>query len=342
MNYRGSYRKLLGNSKSAVVGAIEIYNKPRFEYRDECFVILLINGWELLLKSLLSKANQSIYYKKRRKEPYRTLSWSDALNRLDSRRIWPAGAPALLAVRRNLELLTVYRDNAVHYYNERNFGVLVYSLAQTSIVNYRDVLETGFGRSLGDEITWHLLPLGLTPPVDPLEYLRDASTNPGSHQAVSDFLRLLSEATEELEAAEIDTGRLLTIFKVSLQSAKKISQADVIVGVGDGGDGAARETVVVRPLDPNRSHPLFQKHIVEEIGNNLHDVKFTGYTFQAIAWQHQLKANVTYCWVDEETQRPRWSRDVLVFLRGLTREEIVTALAHYKTRPRSSAIPEAA
>lgn len=334
MNYRGSYRKLLGNSTAAVVGAIEIYNKPRFEYRDECFVILLVNGWELLLKSLLSKSNQSIYYKKRRGQPYRTLGWGDALNRLESRTLWPASAPALLAVRRNLELLTVYRDNAVHYYNEPNFGVLVYSLAQTSIVNYRDVLEPGFGRSLGDEITWHLLPLGLTPPVDPLDYLRDASTNAVAGQAVGDFIKLLSDATRELEAANIDTGRLLTIFKVSLQSTKKITEADVVVGVAGGDGDGARETVVVRPLDPNRSHPLFQKHIVEAIGSELAGVKFSSYTFQAIAWQHQLRANPTYCWVDEETQRPRWSNDVLTFLRGLTREEIVAALAQYKDRPK--------
>jgi hypothetical protein len=35
-----------------MVAAIEIYNKPRFEYRDEVFAILLLNAWELLLKAL--------------------------------------------------------------------------------------------------------------------------------------------------------------------------------------------------------------------------------------------------------------------------------------------------
>jgi hypothetical protein len=47
VNYRGSYRRLLANSKSAMVGAIEIYNKPRFDYRDEVFVLLLVNAWEM-------------------------------------------------------------------------------------------------------------------------------------------------------------------------------------------------------------------------------------------------------------------------------------------------------
>ena len=46
MNYQGSYRKLLENSKAALMAAIEVYNKAAFSYRDECAVILLLNAWE--------------------------------------------------------------------------------------------------------------------------------------------------------------------------------------------------------------------------------------------------------------------------------------------------------
>jgi len=65
MNYRGSYRKLLGNAKAAMMAAIEIYNKPAFRYPDECVVILLLNAWELILKAALSKNGKSIFYPKR-------------------------------------------------------------------------------------------------------------------------------------------------------------------------------------------------------------------------------------------------------------------------------------
>jgi len=41
-----------------MLAAIEIYNKPQIEYRDECFVILLMNAWELFLKAILSKNKQ--------------------------------------------------------------------------------------------------------------------------------------------------------------------------------------------------------------------------------------------------------------------------------------------
>ncbi|WP_373692440.1 DUF3644 domain-containing protein [[Mycobacterium] kokjensenii] len=68
VNYRGSSRRLLGNSMSAMLAAIEIYNKPRFPYRDEVAVVMLINARELILKAVLSKSGSSIYYPKRRQE----------------------------------------------------------------------------------------------------------------------------------------------------------------------------------------------------------------------------------------------------------------------------------
>jgi hypothetical protein len=57
----------------------------------------------------------------------------------------------------NLELLANYRDNAVHFYNVQDFGVLIYALAQTSIVNLRDLLDKAFNIDLGAEINWNLL-----------------------------------------------------------------------------------------------------------------------------------------------------------------------------------------
>lgn len=114
MNYRGSYRHLLNNATSAILAAVEIYNKPRIAYRNECVVILLLNAWELLLKALLSKNGKSIFYPKERKKSYRTVSLTDALAR--AQKDFPTSIP-MLPVQRNVELLETYRNNAVHFYN---------------------------------------------------------------------------------------------------------------------------------------------------------------------------------------------------------------------------------
>ncbi len=55
-SYRGYIMKsrskeMLDRAKAAMVAAVEIYNKPGFPYRAETFVILAINGWELLCKA---------------------------------------------------------------------------------------------------------------------------------------------------------------------------------------------------------------------------------------------------------------------------------------------------
>lgn len=59
--------------------------------------------------------------------------------------------------------------------------MVVYSLAQTSITNYRDVLRAVFDQELADEINWQLLPIGIEPPLDPVSYLRGATSRAGQH-----------------------------------------------------------------------------------------------------------------------------------------------------------------
>jgi hypothetical protein len=326
MNYRGSYRHLLRNGKAALLGAIEIYNKPRFDYRDECFVILLLNAWELVLKALLSRNRRTIFYPKKRKEPYRTLSWKDAM--VAGEQFFPKDLPAL-PVRRNLELLSTYRDNSVHFYNAPGFGSVIYALAQTSIVNLKDLLQKVFDVDLGTAITWQLLPLGLESPIDPIEYIsgHDEKTQ-HRNAAVRQFVSELGAAANEVQQARADTGRLLTVFKVKLESTKKIENAAVVVGVG-AAESVDGPLAVYKTVDPNITHPLRQKEIVAEIGT-LHGSTFSGHVFQAIVWKHELKAKGQYCRQAKEGVLTRYSRDVVAFVKRLTQADVEAALKDYR------------
>jgi len=329
MNYSGSYRRLLDNAKAAIIAAIEVYNKPTFTYRDECSVILLLNAWELLLKAVLSKNRASIYYPKKRNQSYKTYSWQDSL--LKARPYLP-GAIDSLPIRRNLELLGTYRDNAVHFYNAAGFEVLVYALLQTSIINFRDVLEKTFGQKLEEEVNWKLLPLGIEPPLDPLTYI-SSKAEPAKSSAVKQFLAELADATKEVTLAGSDTGRLLTIFNVKLESVKKVESADLVAGVGDpaGKDGPL---FVTRTQDPNITHPLRQREIVDAI-ESLHDRPFTQYTFQAIVWKHDLKSSRQYCWEAREGTLTKYSNDVLTFIKRLSSADVGAALTDYREHLRA-------
>lgn len=141
MNLKGSYRALCSNSKAAMLSAIEIYNKPQIAYRDECFVILMVNAWELLLKAILSKNKQRIFYPKDRGKHYRTFTIQDALNQVN-KYIPPAIQYEPIA--KNLAMMVNYRNDAIHFYNQTGFGVIIYGLAQTSIINFRDLMVSIF------------------------------------------------------------------------------------------------------------------------------------------------------------------------------------------------------
>ena len=326
MNYRGSYRHLVRNSKAAMLAAIEIYNKPCFDYRDECFSILLLNAWELLLKAMLSKNKSSIFYPKRRKQPYRTLSLTDALNNAIG--LFPKNLDPL-PVQKNLDLIRTYRDNSVHFYNSGGFAAVIYALAQTNIINFRDLLQGYFGVDLANDITWQLLPLGLRPPVDPISYIAGKSADKARKEpAVKQFLAELAKSVMETENARSDTGRLLTIFTVSLQSTKKIETADILVGIGTS-TGQEGPLVIHKPMDPNITHPLRQKEVLELVGN-LHDRYSSRFVFQAVSWKYSLNTMPHLCWKATEGVLTKYSNDVIQWLKTLTKKDIEVAMQEYK------------
>jgi hypothetical protein len=330
MNYRGSSRHLLRNAKSALLAAIEIYNKPGFSYRDECFVILLLNAWELILKALISKNGKSIYYRKKRGEPYKTLSVDDAFTMAE--KFFPKAVQSV-PVRNNIDLLSTYRDNSVHFYNEQNFGVVIYALAQTSIVNFKDLLKESFRIDLGEDITWQLMPIGLEPPIDPLLYISEgAKPVTSTSSAVKQFLTALAASIKEVESAQADTGRLLTIFRVSLQSVKKIEHADLTVGVtGSGVDPSAGPLVITKIKDPNVTHPLRQKDVLERVGN-LHGKKFTSHIFQAICYKFGFKEDQQYCWRATGGVLTRYSNDIVTRIQRISEDDVKDALLKYKQK----------
>ena len=320
---------LVGNSQAAVMAAIEIYNKPLFQYRDECTVILLLNAWELLLKAILVKHGESIYYPQKSKQPARTLSWKDAFSRAQAH--FPSTVAALPTAR-NLDLIASYRDKAVHFYNEKDMGLVVYSLSQTSIVNYGDVLYGLFDIDLASQINLRLLPLGTRPPIDAISFIQGGSQT-DEVSVTSQYLLELSQAAEELKSASQDTGRLLTIFNVMLESVKKIGEAEVTVGVGRNGT-EVNQTAIFRRQDPNESHPLRQKEVLEKI-DSVHGHPFTSYVFQAIVWKYKIRKYSQYFWRAKEGVLVRYSNDIVPFITRLTASDVEGATNDYREHLRS-------
>lgn len=325
MNLRGSYRALLNNSKAAMLAAIEIYNKPQMTYRNECFSILLVNAWELLLKAILSKNKQRIFYPKERNKPYRTFTIQDALSQ--AKDFFPPDIQ-YEPVAQNIDMLVTYRNNVIHFYNQKGFGIIIYGLAQTSIINYRDLIFSIFNVDIANEMTINLLPLSFGAQPDPIEFMQTTKDKP-SNKAVAQFLKEVSQATKILESQNFDTSRFLTVFKINFQSVKKISSADIIIGV-KGLTEDDKPLVVERRVDPNISHQIRRKDILEKIGNELNGIKFNAHTFEAIAWQYDLKSKKHLCWKSDFGETTRYSAEVIALLKRFSQDEINTALTGYR------------
>ena len=126
------YKAMLKKSAEAMLAGVEIYNKPRFDYREESFAILSINAWELLLKArilqLSSNKLSSLYIYEKQNKVDGTPSKRKKISRNRS------GAPRTLGllpsylklvdefgekleknIRTNLIALTEVRDNSVHF-----------------------------------------------------------------------------------------------------------------------------------------------------------------------------------------------------------------------------------
>jgi hypothetical protein len=173
------------------------------------------------------------------------------------------------------------------------------------------------------------MPLGMKPPVDPVQYISGKGRSGKQHRpAVRQFLSELLLATKEVDAANGDTGRLLTIFQINLQSTKKINEADVIAGIGSGTDGIG-PLFVDRSVDPNISHPLRQKDVIEKVGT-LHGKRLNQYLFQAIAWKHDLKNKKHLCWRDSAGTLTKYSNEVPAWLLRLSSKEVEDAITDYR------------
>lgn len=323
MNYFGSYRKLRDNSIAAMISMIEIYNKPSFEYREECVVLLAMNSWELLFKSILSKNKISIYRPKEKDKPFQTLNWFQAYDRVKS--LIPKKFSED-AVYHNLTAINTYRNNVVHFYNSPDFKVIIYSLLQSCILNYRDYLSHFFSVDLAACISWVLLPIGIKPPYNPIEYI--SKTREKRDPAVKQFLEEMQISVNKLNATNTDITKFFSVIKIKLESASKSQTPDIIAGITS---DQTKGPLVLKNIDPNKSHPLRQKEILESI-KSLHGITLNQPVFQAICWKFRIKEDPRLCWKDDRAPVTKYSTDVIGILKNLSKTDVEEAIQEYKQR----------
>lgn len=152
--------KMARASAAALLAAVEIYNKPSFEYREQTFAILMVNAWETLIKArVIQQGNekiQSIYRRDARSNRY-TRDYNNNPTTIDLHTaISRISVPN--DVKKNIEGIVVIRNRAMHLgMLAPNTSFQVLSFGSASVQNFVKLYTRWFRHSIHIP---YLLPVG--------------------------------------------------------------------------------------------------------------------------------------------------------------------------------------
>lgn len=210
------YKELLENSLAASLSAIEIYNKPDFKYRNETFVILIINAWELLLKAKIvrDKGRNALFikdggrYKMSRTGNRLTLEIRGAVNALELDNL----------ASDNLESLLEIRDTAIHFYNKDAIAYTIFALGAATLQNYQKLVKEWFGKDLS-QYNFYILPLGFKYSFKNFSTINLAKEPEALQNLLSQII-----TKQAAGAAEANGFYLVADIKAEVVSAKKMAE----------------------------------------------------------------------------------------------------------------------
>lgn len=173
---RSRSKELLDRAISAMLAAIETYNKPTFPYRVETFSILAINAWELLLKSkwLADHKNKSsslyVYEVRDKKDGGKSLKKYIKTTRSGNPFTHSMDYIARKLIDNksldqeawdNLQIVLELRDCSIHFYSHSPaMRVRLQEVGAACAKNFATAIRIWFSRDL-TEFELHLMPLAL-------------------------------------------------------------------------------------------------------------------------------------------------------------------------------------
>lgn len=214
---------LLRNSKSAMIAAIEIHNKPILAYRYEVSTMLIINSWELLLKAYIYKFLKDI---KLFEEDGKTKSFDKCIQY-----VFNSLGKNFQVIKESLDNLYKYRNKATHFYNE-NIDALLFSLIRANVGFYVEFINKHFAIDLSKETGLILLPIGFMKPFSPIDFLSNTSAISNSSKEVKDFIEGIIDSSKRLKLANIEES-ILVEYKMSLINEKNVNNADLVAAINN-------------------------------------------------------------------------------------------------------------
>lgn len=260
-------KTLLNNWISALFCAIEIHNKPKIEYRYPNVVIILLNSWELILKSYLYKI-------KNKKDILKKIVDSD----WNERYIWLTKCIKLVfwADDKNklyvnsIKLLNEYRNIVTHAFSD-DLDELIYSIITENVLLLWKFIKDNFWVDLWDyEENLVLLPIWIKKPFNPVDFLSNQSFIEWASRDVKDFINSIRDKWEELKNVWIEDWLLVT-FNMEIIWKSKVKNADFSIRIENESDiWFSRETTLritndrsAQPMRPMSLEELREEFSIE-------------------------------------------------------------------------------
>ena len=248
------YKLLVEKSLDACLAAIEIYNKPNFQYREEAFSILVINAWELLLKARIVQQNSGSLRSIEVREP--RVNKDGSKSKLQQRKLNRSGNSMTISLNRaaglvrsysangidvrcaeNLNLLQEIRDNAIHLYNvSPGLGKRIQEVGSATLKNFVAAAEKWFGIDVA-RYNFYLMPLAFHTPSEIVESLRSDK----QPKAVRRLLDHIEEA--ERQNPPNDDSMFSVTMEVQLKFVRTAGQDALPVRLVHGDPNAVAVTI---------------------------------------------------------------------------------------------------
>jgi Protein of unknown function (DUF3644) len=216
-------RSLLRNSRAALLAAIEIHNKPIFQYRYEVCTLLVINAWELLLKAFIRRnlPKVKIVLKDGTTKPF-----LDCLACVAS-----SLGKGFEVARYNLEVLYEYRNQVAHFF-PADIEPLLFALLRKNVSLYIGFLECHFGIELSNE-SLVLLPIGLgSAPASPLDFIAAKAQDSRASLEAKRLIGSITRSATELEAKGIQECIFVPVA-ISLINETRVKNSDIVAAINN-------------------------------------------------------------------------------------------------------------
>lgn len=277
-------KRLVDKSIEAFIMGLEIYNKPTIKYRIEGFSFFIINAWELMLKSVLLKREESIYFPDK---PDRTLSVDVVIRKIYTDKN--------TRIRLNLEKIIELRNISTHYITE-DYEIKYAPLFQACVLNYVNEIQRFHKIDITKFISQNFLTIS-------------ASYEPLSNEEIRlkyspEIAEKLIKQGNELDVLSIEynSDKFAIDIRQNLYITKKKSEADFSVSINSNSD--TRVTLLKDLKDPSDTHKYSYNNVVTAIQERLKkkNIKlgyksgFNHYVLNLVVEFYDIKQNSKYAY----------------------------------------------